>query len=66
MNSKFTIAPDIEAITEAIGRKNSLLNNGIDTTVRYMITARMKTSTKLIWNIKMKYYQSREIYVVIA
>ena len=34
INMRLTNAPDIEAITEAIGRKKSLLNNGIETTVR--------------------------------
>ena len=46
---RLTTAPDIEAMTWAIGRKNSLLNNGIETTVRYMMTARMNMRTKLIW-----------------
>ena len=49
MKMRLTTAPDIEAMTWAIGRKNSLLNNGIETTVRYMMTARMNIRTKLIW-----------------
>ena len=49
MKMRLTTAPDIEAMTWAIGRKNSLLNNGIETTVRYMMTARMNMRTKLIW-----------------
>ena len=49
MKMRLTTAPDIEAMTCAIGRKNSLLNNGIETTVRYMMTARMNMRTKLIW-----------------
>ena len=48
MKMRLTTAPDIEAMTCAIGRKNSLLNNGIETTVRYMMTARMNMRTKLI------------------